>query len=197
MLFENVFTKFYMDDGHGSGAHSLDAGFELPKPRTRKEYFMAIAAGGVPGEDFPARYDVQPVVEHKSYEYEVTLVDQHAVSDYLYSADISNFTDPLSFTGDMIVKINGKAAQYSELGENWENADGYILFYTGKTDRTWSVEIASETELSGDALNVTVETSWDDDSDPGTPIQPHTIEEAYWATVAQITVSAALPPACD
>lgn len=164
--------------------------FELSIPKTRKEYFMAIAAGGTPGTDFPARYEVAPVIEHVYYKYEETLTGGAATSGYAYSKGISDFVEPGGFT--MVVKINGKETTHDLLTGRWTNADGYYLEYNERASAQYIVGITSETELSGSALDVVVETSWDDDSDTGTPLQPKTVEEAYYANLAQINVASAL-----
>ena len=48
--------------------------FELPIPKTRKEYFMAVAAGGTPGTDFPER-TLQPKTVEEAYYADLANVD--------------------------------------------------------------------------------------------------------------------------
>lgn len=162
--------------------------FNLPVPKTRKEYFMAIAAGGEPGVDFPVKYDRKPEVKHYDYTYEETLEAIEADGEYAYAKDISDFVTPSEAPS---VKINGKNATQDIVSGRWSNEDGYLLGYN-QDDQVWFTGILSETELSGDALNVTVETFWDDNSDEGDPLSPKTIEEAYYANLAQVDVATAL-----
>lgn len=163
--------------------------FKLPTPKTRKEYFMAIAAGGVPGEDFPARYEVAPVAEYCDYTYEETLSATTSDSGYKYKKSILEFNSIPESATNVVVTINNKVATKS--GEKYVNEDGYTLARRTGILPGYDVYIVSETELSGDALNVTVETSWDALS-KGTPLQPKTVEEAYYTNLAEIDVATAL-----
>lgn len=167
---------------------------ELPNPRTRKEYFMAKASGMVPGVDMPIRYEVAPVMEHKSYEYEATLVDQHYQSGYYYRVEITDFVFPsLLEWGDegLLVTINGKAAEYDDYNGAYINEDGYGLVMDISGDAFYAYN-ESETELTGDALKVTIETSWDEESE-GIVLQPHTVEEVFWAGFGGSQIETSLP----
>ena len=151
--------------------------FNLPAPKTRKEYFMAIAAGGVPGTDFPVRYESIKNVYNK---YEETLEAGGTDIGYLYEATIEDFVEMSKdkIIDEPLVKINGKDALYNAESQLWANEDGYALYYGTEM----IVGIESDTELTGDALNVIVEVSFN----TALPLKPKTVEEAYFANLGDM-----------
>lgn len=152
---------------------------DLTEPKTRLEYYLAVACGAVPGEDIPSMYDGVENVYHK---YEETVeFDSEDEGVYSYMAEIENFIepDPITILGNASVKINGYDAELD--GQSWTYDDANGTFYRVALDGgDWYVGIASPTQLSGDALNVIVEFSWTED----TPIQPKTNIEHYIAALA-------------
>lgn len=149
----------------------------FPVPKTRKEYFMAIAAGCDPGTDFPERWERKPIYSSEEDSYEVTLSDGSGAGPYHYFSAINNFVD----LQDMVVVINGKNAPL--IDGKYKNEDGYFIYQT--VDRQgnmyWEARVVSETELSGSALNVTIETSGYIIEDEGLPLMPKTMDEEFYA----------------
>lgn len=163
--------------------------FELPIPKTRKEYFMAIAAGGVPGTDFPERLDTPDKIVENLASYEESLEHVGTTSNpYVYAAEISNFIGPMpdySDIADWTVTIDGKSAEWNSTEYKWETSTGYRLYKDGRSNN-WviRIEVAFPREFSRPIIIMTSHKMLE----PGIPIQPSTIEEAYWARVAKLDV---------
>lgn len=172
----------------------------LPIPKTRKEYFMAIAAGGVPGTDFPERLESPDIITTVENTYVETL--EHAgTTTYKYAADINNFVKPTVLAYErLVVKLNTKQASFvgSDRDPRWAFTDGagnlHELYYDGR-DSNWKVSITTDNvELPPSALiDYEVYIAWDK-AVPGTPLQPKTVEEAYYANLAHIEVAESFTP---
>lgn len=171
--------------------------FELPIPKTRKEYFMAIAAGGVPGTDFPERLESPNIITTVENTYVENLGHVKGTT-YKYTAAINNFVEPLTLVGyeAWVVKLNTKQASFvgSDRDPRWAFTDStgniHELYYEDRSHE-WVVSITTDNiELMLSALtDYTVYVAWDEVV-PGAPLQPKTVEEAYYANLAHIRVKA-------